>query len=139
MKKFIALISILLLLGASGCLLERTDVEETTDEEVVEEVTEEETVEEATEEEVVEITEEDMAEGDAEFAESVDVFSEIINDENSDSSDCENIADDDLRKSCEQRFIYENAVESGKTNDCYDLDNEVDQEMCVEEIEEMEE
>ncbi len=128
MKKTITIIMLLALcslLTINGCWLQEKDgdaeleVDETTVDEVV---VEEEVAEE--EEETVDVTVE----------EGVDALTEIIENEEATEEDCASIENEEIRDTCEQRFIYETAVETGDTSMCEQLTNEYDQESCVEEI-----
>lgn len=111
---------ILALVGTGGCIFQKktteTDEVEVTEVEVIEEVTEE------------------ASDAVVQLEESVDVYEAILESENADSSDCADIEEDIIRETCEQKFIYEEAVASGDTSNCSDLNEEADQEMCVAEI-----
>lgn len=120
MKRSLAILMILALVGTGGCIFQKktteTDEVEVTEVEVIEEVTEE------------------ASDAVVQLEESVDVYEAILESENADSSDCADIEEDIIRETCEQKFIYEEAVASGDTSNCSDLNEEADQEMCVAEI-----
>ena len=58
----------------------------------------------------------------------------IITDATADSEDCAIINDIDIKKTCEQGFIYKQAVSEKDKDMCGELENITDQEMCVAEI-----
>ncbi len=109
MKKIIALIGLSILFG---CGQVATEVVTETEEEVLtDEVTE---IEEPINEEVEEAAE---------------ILEQIILE--GDSKDCKDIEVLQIRETCEQKFIYDDAVESGDTENCATLTDEFDQETCV--------
>ncbi len=127
MKKLITLLGLVAILAVSGCWIQQKG----------EEIDEEEGM---TEEEVQEILDEVAAEEempvDEEFEAEAEAYADIIDDENASASDCESLEDPDLKATCEQKFLYEEAVESGDATKCEELIDEYDQETCAASISE---
>lgn len=116
MKKTFAIIAIFSLICAAGC--EESETSETNNQENVE-------IENATiSEETNTILEED-----------INILESIIADETAGSDDCAAINDEELKKTCEQGFIYKKAISEKNKDICAELENETDQETCAAEIE----
>lgn len=120
MKKLLSMMAVLMLVNAFGCGDKTTTV---TDDDV-------EHIDDSTvgEEEVTE-------EMSPELEKDINTLETIITDETATSSDCATIVDEELKKTCEQSFIYNSAVANKDKSICGQLENTADQEMCVGEIE----
>ena len=129
MKKFLVLLVILLLVVGGWYFLSQDAPADTVEDgtEVVEDVVED-------TEEVTGDDDETVEEEDDELEAALDIYEEILDDENADSGDCAGIEDEEIMKTCEQRFIYEGAVAAGDAGMCDDLDDDYDVDKFVEEI-----
>lgn len=119
MKKLIAILGVVSILTMSGCWLKDKDDDG----------------EEMTDEEIEEILEDSAADEpdpvDAEFEAELNSYIEILSKEDSSVADCDSLTDSDLKDTCQQKFIYEEAVSSGNQDKCSELTDEYDQETCM--------
>lgn len=121
MRKLLSLMSVLILINAFGCGGNKTTTVTGDDAGNLNDLT-------VGEEEI-------MEEIDIELKEDIDTLEAIIMDETADSNDCVALKDEELKKTCEQKFIYDKAVADKDKNMCGQLESTGDQEMCVAEIE----
>jgi len=122
MKKTISILALALLLGSFGCgedSLEDTDDGITAGDVEVD----------------VESGEVSEETSNPEIEQDLTTLESIITDSSTTSGDSSSIGDEELKKTCEQKFIYDEAVSTKDKGMCGELENVSDQETCVAEVE----
>jgi len=119
MKKLLTIFGLLIIsVSAYGCGNDEPDV----------------STPEAEDVEVLQNDEDVIAEETISGLEDIETYEEILANEDATSEDCAEIENSEIKSTCEQRFIYDAAIENKSAEMCKQLETEVDQETCIAEI-----